>query len=375
MKNIYLVLFLSFIPTVLFPQNISVLNAELSSINDAIKKYETNIALINDSILNFIREKQRIEKEIQVAEINSTNFDFFEAKTVSKINLFDATPPYKEINPIVSIKKGSLVKVIGYSDVDFMKYIIEFNNQIGMISYSRLEKTDALEKITFAFIEKNKKEKKYLSLIVEGDKYFSSKYYELANNYYLNARKINDNAEYPVQMLDTIRYITVTSIYNNHIKHGDHFFNWEDYYRSYLEYKNALEVIPNDSIAFSKMNNADSEFKKGLEELTREREKKEYRKKELDKRRAIAKSIKEREKIEKHEKYIYNRFESRIAKRIISKEIWLGMTSEMARLSLGDPNDINRTVTSRGIHEQWVYGYSNRKYLYFENGILKSWQD
>ncbi len=50
----------------------------------------------------------------------------------------------------------------------------------------------------------------------------------------------------------------------------------------------------------------------------------------------------------------------------------LGMTKEMVIASVGYPNDINRTVGSWGVHEQWVY-YSY--YLYFENDILTSWQD
>ena len=53
-------------------------------------------------------------------------------------------------------------------------------------------------------------------------------------------------------------------------------------------------------------------------------------------------------------------------------KIRLGMTKEQVRLSWGQPNDINRSVGPWGIHEQWVYG---SQYLYFENGILTSWQD
>jgi hypothetical protein len=54
------------------------------------------------------------------------------------------------------------------------------------------------------------------------------------------------------------------------------------------------------------------------------------------------------------------------------KEIMIGMTKEMVLDSWGRPNDINRTVGSWGVHEQWVYSSS---YLYFENGKLTSWQD
>lgn len=54
-------------------------------------------------------------------------------------------------------------------------------------------------------------------------------------------------------------------------------------------------------------------------------------------------------------------------------EIMLGMTDAMVIASWDYPEDINRTVDSWGVHEQWVYpGYT---YLYFENGKLTSWQD
>mgnify|MGYP000011740977 FL=1 len=61
------------------------------------------------------------------------------------------------------------------------------------------------------------------------------------------------------------------------------------------------------------------------------------------------------------------------ARKIIDRKIWIGMTDEMTRESLGRPKDINRSTYSFGVHEQWIY--PNNKYLYFEEGILKSWQD
>lgn len=53
-------------------------------------------------------------------------------------------------------------------------------------------------------------------------------------------------------------------------------------------------------------------------------------------------------------------------------QIWLGMTEYDAKLSLGDPSNINKSTESWGVHEQWVY---RNVYLYFEDGILTSWQD
>jgi len=58
--------------------------------------------------------------------------------------------------------------------------------------------------------------------------------------------------------------------------------------------------------------------------------------------------------------------------RIADRQIWIGMTDDQARLSVGYPTRVNRSVGAWGVHEQWVYGYT---YLYFEGGILTSWQD
>lgn len=54
----------------------------------------------------------------------------------------------------------------------------------------------------------------------------------------------------------------------------------------------------------------------------------------------------------------------------------IGMTKKQVIAIWGKPNDINRTVGSWGIHEQWVYSYvGDGCYLYFEDGRLTSWQD
>lgn len=53
------------------------------------------------------------------------------------------------------------------------------------------------------------------------------------------------------------------------------------------------------------------------------------------------------------------------------EKVMIGMTAEQARLSWGKPDQINSTTTANIEHEQWVYG---RKYLYIENGVLRSMQ-
>ena len=52
----------------------------------------------------------------------------------------------------------------------------------------------------------------------------------------------------------------------------------------------------------------------------------------------------------------------------------IGMTTaQVLKSNWGKPNNINRTTTRNGTHEQWVYGGHNN--LYFDNGILTAIQD
>ncbi len=60
------------------------------------------------------------------------------------------------------------------------------------------------------------------------------------------------------------------------------------------------------------------------------------------------------------------------AKRILMGQYWIGMTKDMARASLGSPDHDNRSVGTWGVHNQWIYENVN---LYFEDGLLTSWQD
>lgn len=58
-------------------------------------------------------------------------------------------------------------------------------------------------------------------------------------------------------------------------------------------------------------------------------------------------------------------------------KIRIGMTSEQVRVSWGEPDDINVTTTYYTRHEQWIYGTDyryKRYYVYFDNGILSSYQ-
>jgi len=61
------------------------------------------------------------------------------------------------------------------------------------------------------------------------------------------------------------------------------------------------------------------------------------------------------------------------ARLIHERRVKLGMTAEQARAAWGNPWHVNRSVGSYGVHEQWCYSTGN--YLYFEDGILTSWQN
>lgn len=63
---------------------------------------------------------------------------------------------------------------------------------------------------------------------------------------------------------------------------------------------------------------------------------------------------------------------AKIVQAIKDQKVVLGMTAKQVELSWGKPEDVNRSVGSWGVHEQWVYG---RQYVYLENGKVSSFQD
>ncbi|MFW1807586.1 DUF4124 domain-containing protein [Acinetobacter ursingii] len=77
---------------------------------------------------------------------------------------------------------------------------------------------------------------------------------------------------------------------------------------------------------------------------------------------------------ERARKAAYERQQAEYESRIEPK---IGMTSGQAENSTwGYPDDVNKTTTASGVHEQWVYRRMYKsKYLYFQNGILTSIQD
>ncbi len=64
---------------------------------------------------------------------------------------------------------------------------------------------------------------------------------------------------------------------------------------------------------------------------------------------------------------------------IRAKHVWIGMSAEECIASIGEPTHINRTGTTSGVSEQWVYQRTYNSipwlYVYFEDGKLTAWQD
>lgn len=78
-----------------------------------------------------------------------------------------------------------------------------------------------------------------------------------------------------------------------------------------------------------------------------------------------------------HKLFLVEQYGSYRASLIEKKQVCIGMSKSEALESWGDPSSINKTTYSFGVHEQWVYQEENFKnrYLYFEDGILKTIQE
>ena len=135
-----------------------------------------------------------------------------------------------------------------------------------------------------------------------------------------------------------------------------------------LDYKDDYFGVCYDSICgymselWIKGNDKISAFVKSKEDEEREL-KRLQREQKLKKQKAEYAEL-EKKYIKKYGQKTYNKLKKGY--------YWLGMNREMAIISLGYPNDINRTVGSWEVHEQWVYDV---RYLYFENGKLTSYQN
>ena len=68
--------------------------------------------------------------------------------------------------------------------------------------------------------------------------------------------------------------------------------------------------------------------------------------------------------------YLENKYGTNVAARINAGKIWKGMNGEMVRDSWGNPEKINRVISSNTVKEDWTY---KSTMLYFENNRLVNW--
>ena len=95
--------------------------------------------------------------------------------------------------------------------------------------------------------------------------------------------------------------------------------------------------------------------------------------KEKQKKQEIAIKTTRKLENEKRRNLIINKYGKENGEAILNHKVKIGWTKAMCVASWGKPYDINRTTSSYGTQEQYVY--SLKKYLYFENGILTAIQD
>ena len=126
-----------------------------------------------------------------------------------------------------------------------------------------------------------------------------------------------------------------------------------------------FRMFDNDEIMLNMIEEA--KRRQEEEKMKAEQAKKEEREKEKERIKA-----QQSEQLAKRRSELIKKYGKVTGEKILKGLILLGMTTEMVKDSWGEPKNINRSVGCWGVHEQWRYG---SKYLYFENGKLKSWQD
>lgn len=111
------------------------------------------------------------------------------------------------------------------------------------------------------------------------------------------------------------------------------------------------------------------------ERAAQEKGAEEYFRRDAIRRAAQEKAETERKRLEAISRAAREKAETERKRREALPSPRIGMTREQVinQTRWGKPYDVNRTTTARGTREQWVYG--DRRYLYFDNGILTTIQD
>jgi hypothetical protein len=108
------------------------------------------------------------------------------------------------------------------------------------------------------------------------------------------------------------------------------------------------------------------------ERLQRKRQAQEEAQREAEE--AARKAQREAEEAARQAK-VLEKYGSGTGRRIADREIWVGMTKEMAVDSRGRPDRLDRTVVGRNVIEIWYYESAILWLLRFENGQLVGWTE
>ncbi|MCK4648012.1 hypothetical protein KAT51_00670 [bacterium] len=155
---------------------------------------------------------------------------------------------------------------------------------------------------------------------------------------------------------------------------GNYYLGGGEYKKAKNQFQEILRIKPDEKKAQRLL----SEVKKAMARVAKEQEmamKLGGKTSLVDRQRTIASQRKQPTLSKKMEGHLGQTFD---------REIQLGMTDKQVRRLWGEPDRINTTVEERGVYEEeWIYGgvlkgtvKDTVRYfrLYFENGILTSWQ-
>ena len=112
---------------------------------------------------------------------------------------------------------------------------------------------------------------------------------------------------------------------------------------------------------------AKEQYQQELKKYKQDKVKREQEQNKQDK----VKREQEQNKQEQRRVYLKAKFPKNY-ENILNHKYWIGMTKEMLIASIGEPQDINRTITKYSTQEQWVYSTG---YFYFDGSILTTIQD
>jgi hypothetical protein len=288
-----------------------------------------------------VKSKSANSKEVIINtdynEIAGKYFKILDIQKVKKRNSPNYTTDYTKI--IISNEQDTLYFLMG-------QYAFQGTDNFILVPY--------YEKIEQTFVGKNFIFQNRKQISFSNFKVFPSNRNDEKGNPYVSDINtgeqiiLNQDSEWKCVSLE---YIEVTD---------------KNYLQLFFVLKNQLE---NKIIIDTKGSMADFfiEKEKYLYELEmlkkEESERQRIQDEERNKREIIKQKI-ANENIEKYGKYFGDL--------INSGKVVLGMNKEMCVKAWGKPIDINETIVTGLIHEQWVYSLS--LYLYFENGKLTAIQ-